>query len=434
MTAPALTSARPPKCRADRGAVAERSAVRPETGGRPADGPRQRALENIASNPSAADAAGRRRSRFRARQALWDLSQLKAVRACGRVPCAEGGVGLVVSAGAPGERVAGYRGLATCGSVWACPRCSVVVGQRRATELRQVLDQWNSQGGTVAMVTLTIRHRRGQRLRTLWDAVSKSWSRLVAGRPWRRFCDLAGVDGHIRVVETTTGQHGWHVHLHVLLLLDPDRGAYLPGFVGTPEEEMHELAQVHGTEVIGAWQRITGRRGFDALTEAQDIRGFSLQEAGDSVSEYFTKASWDGATDWTAAEELALGAIKRGRQGSRTPFQVLADFLATGDADDLDTWQEYERASFRRRQMTWSRGLKGRFAIEDVSDEEAAAEDAGDESLVILTGDTWRAIRATPLVWLLLEWAETAPQVTADGARELLLRSGIDQDPPDGEG
>lgn len=41
------------------------------------------------------------------------------------------------------------------------------------------------------------------------------------------------------------------------------------------------------------------------------------------------------------AFEAVGGVWKRGREGGRTPFQVLADFLATGHSDDLDIWHEW---------------------------------------------------------------------------------------------
>ncbi len=125
-----------------------------------------------------------------------------------------------MSDGPDGERVAGYRGLASCGSVWACPRCSAIINQHRATELRGALSSWGEQGGTAALLTLTIRHHPGQRLRDLWDGVVGSWSRLTAGRPWKEFKARTGVAGAVRVVDVTHGASGWHVHLHVLLLLE----------------------------------------------------------------------------------------------------------------------------------------------------------------------------------------------------------------------
>ena len=38
--------------------------------------------------------------------------------------------------------------------------------------------------------------------------------------------------------------------------------------------------------------------------------------------------------DWTPAEEMTRGDLKTSRTGSRTPFQILADYYQTGDTRD----------------------------------------------------------------------------------------------------
>jgi hypothetical protein len=49
--------------------------------------------------------------------------------------------------------------------------------------------------------------------------------------------------------------------------------------------------------------------------------------------------------------------------------------LATGLADDLEAWCEYEQASHGRKQMTFSRGLRQRYRLaEQETDEEAAGK------------------------------------------------------------
>ena len=100
------------------------------------------------------------------------------------------------------------------------------------------------------------------------------------------------------------------------------------------------------------------------------------------------------------AKQLALeatyGHVKTGRNGSklRAPFQVLADLTATGDADDLDVWREWEHASKGRQQLTWSAGIRALagLAEQQRTDEEIADDELGDDDLLILDRDTWRAV------------------------------------------
>ncbi|WP_341870612.1 protein rep [Flexivirga meconopsidis] len=368
-------------------------------------------LDTYANNPpGGGQRAERRRSRLRARRVLWRESSLKRVRACGRTATDAQGVALVVSEGAPGERIAGYRGVATCGSVWACPRCSVVIAERRAQELREGLSGWGRRGGAVVLLTLTMRHHRGQSLDELWDGLASTWSRLMAGRPWKAFKAAAGLVGTLRVVEVTHGAAGWHAHIHALLFLDPAQGRRFATVGGADSEfEAHFAAISARVPVLASWRNLLRGRGFDAVEAAQDMRPVSLSAAGTELDRYFTKGSWD------AAAEVTKGPSKRGSTGSRTPMQILADFVATGDADDLDLWREWEAGSERRRQMTWSRGFKRELGLTDVSDEEVAAEHRGDEAVLMLSALQWRVVRESALYWLLLERAEACDDLSELG-------------------
>lgn len=89
------------------------------------------------------------------------------------------GVGVRVSDG-----VAGFAGLQTCGSVWACPLCAAKIAARRAEELGEVLGWARREGHTLAMVTMTVSHKRKDALKDVWDAVSSGWGSVTSGGVW----------------------------------------------------------------------------------------------------------------------------------------------------------------------------------------------------------------------------------------------------------
>jgi hypothetical protein len=75
-------------------------------------------------------------------------------------------------------------------------------------------------------------------------------------------------------------------------------------------------------------------------------------------------------------------------------WQVLADGLDTGLTEDLEAWEQYERASHGRKQVTFSRGLHRRYRlVEEESDDEIADRDMGGEDVIALPAETWQAIR-----------------------------------------
>ncbi|WP_075334928.1 hypothetical protein [Pseudonocardia sp. Ae717_Ps2] len=92
------------------------------------------------------------------------------------------------------------------------------------------------------------------------------------------------------------------------------------------------------------------------------------------------------------AFETAGGRWKRGKRGSRTPFQILADAIDTGNERDVALWQEWEQGSHGMQQLVWSNGLKQRCGVTEVKDEEIAEEDGGGELAGVLPARSWKKI------------------------------------------
>jgi Replication protein len=326
-----------------------------------------------------------RRERYTARVRLRDFTALRRVAVCGRVAVTDDGA--VYLRGRTGDDCkAGFGGLATCGSVWACPVCSAKIAVQRVAELDKLL-RWNAaRGGSVALATFTASHRQGQRLKTLMDNMGGAWEYMTTGRAgehWRKLRKLLGSDGYVRALETTyRDENGWHVHYHLLLLFDGP----------VSESSIANFADLLFTR----WERALQSQGMTASRRhGVDVRlGQGATQSLEKLGEYMSKLTF----------EAAGGRFKRGRKASRTAFEILADGLETGLADDLELWLEWERASKGRRQLLYSRGLKARAGIDDLSDEQiAAAKDEG-ETLVILPRKTWREVY--PVAVELLEATE----------------------------
>jgi hypothetical protein len=75
---------------------------------------------------------------------------------------------------------------------------------------------------------------------------------------------------------------------------------------------------------------------------------------------------------WGVGQELARGDVKTGP--GRNPFSILLDAVS-GDARSEVLWREYESATFDKRFLRWSPGLRARLLpeVEDVTDIEAAS-------------------------------------------------------------
>ena len=242
---------------------------------------------------------------------------------------------------------ASYAGLQTCGSVWLCPCCGRRISETRRGELNALLGWARERGLIPIMVTLTARHGIRDRLADQLEAMKVAKRRLRQRREWR---SLKGrIAGTVTATEVTHGQHGWHTHFHEILLMDaPDEGEALAMLEG--------MGRVWRACLVGV-----GMSGGRVAWQAQGATA-----AGSYVSK------------WGAGEEMTLGDAKRARGKGRTPLQLLAEADA-GDDETAGLWRTYALAFKGRRQLVWSPGLKTAAGIDEMSDDDAAQDEAQDD-------------------------------------------------------
>lgn len=325
----------------------------------------------------------RRHVRFAQREVLWETTRLDRVRKCGRVPIDQA-VTITDNAG-----VAHYSGLATCGSIWACPVCSAKIRNARALEVSTGAANWDRAGGSVYMATFTMPHDFGMRLKPLLKTVADSFRAVISGRPWTRLRDELGIVGNVRSVEVTHGANGWHPHLHVLFFINHDITAQQLASLTT------YLRAKWAACIIGAGYRVPHEHhGVDVT------RCASAYDAG-----LYVAKTQDGRS---VGNEVARGDLKQARKGGRTPFEILDDFRWTGDAADLALWHEYERDTKGHQAISFSKNLRTLLELADEkSDEEVAAAEVGGDALAVITIPQWKRVIQVPgLSGYLLDCAE----------------------------
>jgi hypothetical protein len=268
----------------------------------------------------------------------------------------------------------------TCGSVWACPVCSLKIRARRAADIAKVV-AWHGLDRTY-MLTLTVRHGFGDDLVTMRPGVPTCWRKVQTGEPWQRFKESVGLRGSIRALEVTHGGNGWHPHLHILLFTD-----------GLSPEEL-ATARAWISE---RWARFVATELGDQFAPDTE-HGCDLRPC--NTEDYLAKLGL----------ELTLGTTKEGARANAAPFH-LAQLAIAGDADSQRLWQRYCDAFKGARMLTWSKGLRDLAGILAVpTDADLAADTGGGaaiETIAILTSDGWRSIRDKPHVLIaILRFAE----------------------------
>jgi hypothetical protein len=183
----------------------------------------------------------------------------------------------------------------------------------------------DAMGGRWQMLTVTLRHRPGMRLKELLAGLSAAWRRTRQGGRIQRVWSER-VSASVRALEMTYGGNGWHPHIHVLLRTtewdDDERDALLAGWKRAIERELG--AAVRPDDEHG----LVWSAPFDASAPDKANRARYLAKLGLETT----------------------GLAKEGRGGSLTPWQIAA--IATkGDDAAKSLWWEYVDATRGRRMI-----------------------------------------------------------------------------------
>lgn len=324
-----------------------------------------------------------RDGRMRLLEGLQPLSTSKRLKSCRRWLI---GGAATVAAGATG---ASFMGTQTCGNVHLCPMCSARIRSVRADQADDWVIAWKAAGHGVALLTLTMRHFKRQKLGSLRKrerhglvAIQHdAWLKAIGSKAspeWRRRMKREGVLGYYRVWECTFGESGPHPHWHALLFLDrpwdADQAAAFQKAVG----------ERWSRAVVAAGGYKPGNRGARV-----DIREES--QTGGAVGRYLFK---DQAGKASIASEITRGDAKTAKLSGRMPFEVAAG-AADGVADDVDLWREFERATYGLRLHYLSHGMRARLdalvATDDREDQEIAEDEGERTPVAVIPAEVWKA-------------------------------------------
>ena len=354
-------------------------------------------LKGTTTDRRRASDAGRRVTRMHTRDQAKLLApiQEKRLRGCG-APIG-GQVTLVRGVGG-----GGFGQLARCGRGLLCPSCAPVVGAHRATEIQTAID-WAQRGGhSLSFITLTMRHRAGMPFAAMRDTVSSAWRWAINGKSWRRDRQAAQVVGYIRAFEATHGRHGWHVHVHVIMV---HAGGDTAATLG------RELAE----SMFSRWERGLNRMGHTAIRDSGGLDHRVIVTGDAPLGAYLAKI----ATGANAALELGSSATKTGRgPGSRTPWEILRDALTEVEHDVKNgasqrLWREWTEGTKYWKTIHWSRDLRNLVGAQELSDDEIVEQVQEHEVVGTITREDYRAVIALKNGSYLRELLETLDRPTS---------------------
>ena len=303
-----------------------------------------------------------------------------------------------------------YSGLISCGCVWTCAVCAVKIQERRRQEIAKAITYAYANDLQPVLVTLTFPHSKSQKLSQLLKMQADALARLRKGKSWDNFKKEILYEGLIRSLELTHGVNGWHPHTHELWFVGK----------GVNAEEIKEF-------VLDKWWSACLRAGLveDNKKEMLNFYKHAVDIKGNcSASDYLAKQ--DSSKNWGVDREVAKASSKSGRKSGLHPFAFL-----TTEHKNVPLWLEYSKAIKGKSQLFWSRGLKKKCGIDEISDEEIAEENQEPEVLGLLNFDEWKLIRDTNNRSTVLDIAENFPFDEAWGEiKNLLFKLKLIHPPP----
>ena len=229
-----------------------------------------------------------------------------------------------------------YNGVVTCANPLLCPVCAPRIMGKRSAEIKSAVHQWLNEDSqnTCYMLTFTFAHTADDNLSDLLQSFKSALVSFWKRGDINRILTVSGRVGRITSTEIQCSQkNGWHPHQHVLLFC--------------------QASDFNEKKLAGYWLNSLEASGLSGLSDI----AFNMVEAR-SAELYLTKIS----------SEMALGNLKQGRtSGHYSPMQLL-DEARTGSEWAINRFCELYSSVKGLHSLYWSRGLKARFGIGEVSD------------------------------------------------------------------
>jgi hypothetical protein len=229
---------------------------------------------------------------------------------------------------AGGRPQAFLRGVVKCKSGHGCPDCAQQKRVEAAHQVKHVVSRWRQDGGTLGLLTLTMRHKHGDDLQFLVEVLLLAWRFLTTGSPWTRLRTRLGIQHLVRGLDVTLGAAGWHPHIHALVFArgeDPDDGA----------------ASLARARLAERWILCLRRALIEKGVASGDVRDYLPDEEHGVVlkpcarGEYIVKLG--------LSVHLVGHRQSSGLPRSRTPWEIAAG-AARGIPRDRALWREYTHA------------------------------------------------------------------------------------------
>jgi hypothetical protein len=174
-------------------------------------------------------------------------------------------------------------------------------------------------GFRIVHAVLTVRHTKGEALSDVFGALADAWRYMGKSRAFRPYWEGLG---YARAVEVTYGRNGWHPHIHLALVVPPERDVY-------------ELKEA----LWDAWSGAVLEVGW--APSSRDAYFYDIVETATDIAEvaHYVAKTTNWGTNWGIGAEVTGGPRKKSTEGL-TPLQLLgaAWWAYLEDPEAMASW------------------------------------------------------------------------------------------------
>lgn len=245
-----------------------------------------------------------------------------------------------------------------CESASACVVCSARIAKGRGEWLSQIFNKALDRAEVISMLTLTVRHKRGDDLKTLFNAMEASYRNLQGTQAFKDLRTKYNAK-FIRVTEITHGRNGYHPHFHIAIISNP-----------LPKVDGNSLWNHYKREITDTWGRWVVNNGLEA-PDPEIAVNLVENATNEQRAWYLTKSNG------LSSLEVTNGKYKVAK-GENISIWGIHSLAVSGDSQALKIWQEYEQAVYKKRIFVVSRGMQEEYGVYMKSDSEMAKDEFSD--------------------------------------------------------
>ena len=297
------------------------------------------------------------------------LDKEHRIKFCGRWNVSQAVKDLSVAIIKSKTGIASYRNLSKCGLGWVCPVCAMRISDKRREEMNLAQDLHDKSGGARYLITYTMPHGIQDSLSDLYDKIREARMYMIRHRDYKTYFNKENYVGEIRALEVTYSKNnGWHPHIHSVI------------FMKNKFQSVEKLKE----KLFSLWSKACVKVGLPCPSFEH---GVDVKESA-FASDYIAKWGYE-MTRWHQ---------KKGHLTSMSPFQFLDAFADEKDNVSAyfyaEKFKEFVEATKGSRQLSWSKGLKSHFKVDEISDEEIMVDEDKDSDLFgWITAEQWKFIR-----------------------------------------